>query len=198
MATYKTSYIHIPFVCRWQCVHCIKENIGTGTLPVAGDQVRYYQGLFHNEKRERAATEKSLRGAEERLATTCTNFLNDVNTKKKIHNALTCVEPLCTCCGKRQPWQTRNLTRYIGIFSIIGLFICFLAMYFFSEIFYSETAYLFIIFIGGIMGWSLILLPFINPIQRLIANKKMKKYQNTPYFPEVISIGVLENKSKKN
>ncbi|MBE5779154.1 MAG: hypothetical protein E7331_07475 [Clostridiales bacterium] len=197
MASHVTSYVHYPFVCRWQCVHCTKENVGRGTLTVEGDMVGYSPSLFHNEERVNEAAERSREGINGNYEYRSNSLIQKVNVKKKYHKELSTVQDVCHCCGKKQPWQFKSLRGLLGKillgYIIVLMAFCFCASQFFPEIFNHISADILTVPFCVL----LLALIFISPIQRLIANIKMKKYRNTPYFPEILEIKKSENKPKK-
>ena len=114
MASHVTSYVHYPFVCRWQCVHCTKENVGRGTLTVEGDMVGYSPSFFHNEERVNEAAERSREGINRNYEYRSNSLIQKVNVKKKYHKELSTVQGVCHCCGKKQPWQFKSLRGLLG------------------------------------------------------------------------------------
>lgn len=187
MAYYKTAYTNIPFVCKWECVHCAKKNIGEGKLPVKGDTVSYYPGLLQSKDRENAATEKSLKGVDKRIDSTCYNFINTVNRNKFYHPALASVEPRCVACGKRQPWQTRDWKRGF-LWAMLGVFGLSTLLSIFGEHlpFAFDIGDLDTSMIVSSVIMVLILLAFIAPaIQGAIVDFRMNLIKNDACSPQV-------------
>ena len=180
------SVENIQYQCTWDCIYCREKNIGIGVLPVVGDSF-FYPSFFSSKKSKQATIQASCQSVQAHFGTVCSQFVSTVNKTQQYHQALSSVEPYCSCCEKRQPWQTNwfNILKpYLS-----GLYYVFLILLALSLSMYGFKFWLVCSLIIFLL-LSYFIPSFFSFFQKLYVNIKMKKYKNTSFFPKITQINM--------